>query len=188
MKEIILLSGTCGVGKSTFGESLQASGLAFVKPEEGANTEGQRAALAQKREFYLNNGISFAYECESLSEVEAIAKEAKTHGFATHLLFLGFSEVELYLGRAFIAKYGVRALNSPNLAPLLEELLSQVAAGLRDAVENFARVAKRCEKAYIYDNSTQKPKICFKSCGEVVEFVMPKEFCPQWVGDLLKGF
>lgn len=87
MKEIILLSGTRGVGKSTFGESLQASGLAFVKPEEGANTEGQRAALAQKREFYLNNGISFAYECESLSEVEAIAKEAKTHGFATHLLF-----------------------------------------------------------------------------------------------------
>lgn len=186
MKEVILLSGARGAGKSTFGESLQASGLAFVKPEEDAGEA--RAALAQKREFYLNNGISFAYECESFSEVEKVAKEAKAHGFATHLLFLGFSEVELYLGRAFIARYGVRALNSPNLAPLLEELLSQVAAGLRDAVENFARVAKRCEKAYIYDNSTQKPKICFKSCGEMVEFVMPKEFCPQWVGDLIKGF
>ncbi|GEM_PF-4655425 len=195
MKEMIIISGTPGSGKTSLGRTFEATcRLPFISTEmfykekfgefrDYSHEEMLEATLELKarRNLYLANGISFAIErgFQKAGQVLRLIEDARRHGFRVILIYLGFDELELNIAR----------IKSRVMCGGEGGSYESVLEAIEDGVRNFATISSNCDASYIFDNSGETPKLLFKANRgeEKPEYVIEKRFRPKWMIDLVTG-
>jgi predicted ABC-type ATPase len=175
-----LIAGPNGAGKSTITRLVEIEGLdrlldpdAIARRINPANPAA--AAIAAGREVlkrqaeYFRAGVSFAVETTLAGSRVNLADEAKQHGFAVHLLYVGVNTPERSISRVRdrVAKGGHFVQDA------------DVRRRYERSMENARDLFPRVDVARIFDNSAKKHRIVLiAKCGVITYRADP---LPTWL-------
>lgn len=188
--QFIIVSGTNGVGKSTFGEKLQDQyDIPFINPDlyyknkyggyfEYSHEQIRQTSqeLSDIRQHYLNTKQSFAVEkiISDEKEILHLIDQAKQHGFKTTLIYIGMDTLDLSHDRI-----KNRVLEGAhNVQPRIVE------QNLKDSIKNFQTLSSAVDNVLLYDNTikNQNPKMIYDKRSDIVKFAAPQQ--PEWAMSL----
>ena len=189
-KQLWLLAGGNGVGKSTFYRCfLQDSGMSFINADliakqiDPDNPEAQSyhaAAIAEKlRTSFLQKGISFCFETvfSHPSKIDFIA-QAKSYGYETNLVYIHLQSAELNL-----ARISQRVSEGGHSVP--EE---KVIARIPRTMKNIQASLPLVDNAFFYDNSSRKNP--FNTVAKLAhrKLEIKQQPLPDWASRLLQDY
>lgn len=184
--QFIIIAGTNGVGKSTFGKKLEAiSNIPFIDPDlyykhkyggyfEYSHDQILETSqeLSSIRKHYFETRKSFAVEkiLSNEKEILHLIDQAKQNGFQTTLVYIGTDTLSLSNDR--IVK---RALEGAHyVKPEIVEY------NLQESIRNFSTLSKAVDNIVIYDNSLHRGNFVklLDSRSNVVKFEADNQ--PEW--------
>lgn len=190
VKQLIVLAGGNGSGKSTFFDKyLRHLGIHFINADElarahfpGVTAEDSKKAqdLARKQcEEYLATGKNFCFETvfSHESKIELI-KQAKEKGYQVELVYLHLVDVQLNQARVF-----QRVNNGGHPVPF-----EKVASRIPKTIENIKQALSIVDSARLLDNSNgQNPFVQIARIEkQKLDFVVSP--IPDWAKFLLEQF
>lgn len=189
--QFIIISGTNGVGKSTFGKKLEAiSEIPFIdtdiyykhkyggyfeySPEQIQQTSQELSSI---RRHYFDTQKSFAVEkiLSNEKEILHLIDQAKQGGFQTTLVYIGTDTLSLSNDR--IIK---RALEGAHFVK--PEI---VAYNLQESIQNFSSISKSVDNLVLYDNSAHRGNFVklLDKRSDIVKY--EATYQPEWAMKLM---
>jgi predicted ABC-type ATPase len=180
--KLLVIGGPNGSGKSTISATLVvprglpiidpdaiARGIRPDAPELAALAAGREALLRQER--CLEQGISFAVEATLAgSGVLRLMDEARKHGYAVHLLFVGIDQVETNVERV-----AERVARGGHNVPA-----DDVRRRYARSMANLLAAVRRADQVTVIDNSLKgRPREVLVINRSVVTSRVPD--LPGWV-------
>lgn len=189
----IIITGTNGVGKSTFGKKLENEiKIPFINPDlhyknkfggyYNFNREELTEAsneLKQQREDFFKDKKSFAIEkiLNHENVISKLAKQARENGFFTALIYIGVDRKEI----SNIRIENRLSEGAHNVDPDI------VDKNLKDCIKCFKSVAREFDNVLVYDNSAHRNTNHFIKIydrrNDLVKFEAAHK--PKWAKDLI---
>jgi predicted ABC-type ATPase len=178
---LTVIAGPNGSGKSTLTQSVDFEGRErLLDPDVIARRlnplHPSAAAIAAGREVlkrtvdYLHRGVSFAVETTLSSRGRLdLIREAKSRGYAIHLVFVGMDSPE-----RCIARIRSRAAMGGHFIPDAD-----VRRRYTRSVANAGQALRSADLAYFYDNSGDSPRLILTADAGIVAW--QAEPTPEWV-------
>lgn len=190
IKQLIVLAGGNGSGKSTFYDRyIRSKGIHFINADElakihfpGGTAEDSKKAQEMARtqcEEYLAAGKNFCFETvfSHGSKIELI-KQAKAKGYQVELVYLHLVDVQLNQARVL-----QRVIDGGHPVPY-----EKVASRIPKTMDNIKQVLGIVDSARLLDNSNGQNPFVLIAKTEKQKLAYAVSPIPEWAKYLLESF